>query len=101
MNYKMICPLLSKLTCVQGDLSVVPISFIEIDLSQLVDDYDYIRKLLINFEPNDQLDYYVLLKISEWLFDCYKKINDPIMSNRILNEFRFTLNVANDIREYK
>lgn len=94
-------PLVSKLVAIQGEPTVVPINYIEIDLTKLIDNYRYFIELIDKFEPKDQLDYHVLLQISEWLFECYKKIIHPILSNRILDAFRHCLSVANNKRDYE
>lgn len=100
MNHKMRFPLVPKIVAITCELTFDPINYIEIDLSKLIDDYQYMQKLFDNFERKDQLDYEVLIKISEWLFEHYKKINHYILSNRILDSLRLTLSMANNKRDY-
>lgn len=101
MPYIMRFPLLSKLTLVRDDPKIVPIPYIELDLDSLIEDRNAVIDILRRYENRDGVDYDVLLQISCWLLQCYKKIDSPMIANRILASLNVALTMANNKRKYK
>src|ERR1700727_2692307 len=101
MQYRMSFSLISDFSISHQIIpDAVPLNNIEIDLYGLIDNCDHIKEIMWKYLQEDKLDYYILLKISDWLFECYKRISHPILSNRILNSFRMVISWANDRRDY-
>lgn len=70
-----------------------------IDINELIDNHAYIVEL-IN-KQRDILEYQTCLEIGDWLFAWYKKVDQRILANRLLNSYRYVLSVGNDLRIYK
>lgn len=77
--------------------NMVPIRTITLDIHGLIDDYKAIVKII---DKNIENLYFAdLIVISDWLYEWYKKNDHYILSNRVLDSFRYVLSMANNARE--
>lgn len=77
--------------------NTLAIEFVDLDIEKLIDDYEAITKVID--ENRHHLTFDSFMYICDWLFGWYKKNDHYILSNRILNTFRYVLSMAQDRRE--
>jgi len=98
MKYIMRFPLMPSFSAIAKDDKYFDVSYMEIDLHKLIENHDYIRSLIINFPNQDQITYYLLINITDWLYDSYKEIDHMVMAQLILDSFKSILSIANHKR---
>ncbi len=75
------------------------INYVTFDITKIVDEHDAITRQ-VDLCRN-QLGFEGLIILADWLYGWYKKIDEFILSNRILNTFDYVLHTANNLRATK
>lgn len=90
MRHTITIPLLPELNVLESNIpSCSMLNYIQIDLHKLIDNHQAVLDVVK--ENKNRLSFGEFITICDWLYAWYKKIDHPILSNRILNSFQNTL----------